>query len=78
MRAVVVILIAGGALAALSVPQQETIMTVKRLTPIIFVAEIEPCLPFWTERLGFEGREEGISATAVALVGTIPLTPESP
>jgi len=31
-----------------------------------------------TERLGFEGREEGISATAVALVGTIPVTPESP
>ena len=58
MRAVVVILITGGALAALSVPQQETIMTVKRLTPIIFVAEIEPCLPFWTERLGFERTAE--------------------
>jgi 2-C-methyl-D-erythritol 2,4-cyclodiphosphate synthase len=25
-----------------------------------------------TERLGFEGREEGISATAVAMVGRIP------
>jgi 2-C-methyl-D-erythritol 2,4-cyclodiphosphate synthase/2-C-methyl-D-erythritol 4-phosphate cytidylyltransferase len=30
-----------------------------------------------TERLGFEGREEGISATAVAQVGTIPVAPES-
>ncbi|MFN8178538.1 MAG: 2-C-methyl-D-erythritol 4-phosphate cytidylyltransferase [bacterium] len=29
-----------------------------------------------TERLGFEGREEGIAATAVALVGRIPLVPE--
>ncbi len=29
-----------------------------------------------TERLGFEGREEGISATAVALVGRIPWIPE--
>ena len=29
-----------------------------------------------TERLGFEGREEGISATAIALVGRIPLAPE--
>jgi 2-C-methyl-D-erythritol 4-phosphate cytidylyltransferase/2-C-methyl-D-erythritol 2,4-cyclodiphosphate synthase len=29
-----------------------------------------------TERLGFEGREEGIAATAVALVGRIPLAPE--
>lgn len=30
-----------------------------------------------TERLGFEGREEGIAATAVALVGRIPLVPEA-
>jgi hypothetical protein len=26
----------------------------KKLTPVILVEEIEPCLPFWTERLGFE------------------------
>ncbi len=25
----------------------------KKATPIMTVAEIEPCLPFWTERLGF-------------------------
>ncbi|HMB70686.1 MAG TPA: 2-C-methyl-D-erythritol 2,4-cyclodiphosphate synthase, partial [bacterium] len=30
-----------------------------------------------TERLGFEGREEGISATAVAQVGSLPRIPES-
>jgi uncharacterized glyoxalase superfamily protein PhnB len=27
---------------------------VKKLTPIMVVKEIEPCLPFWTDRLGFE------------------------
>jgi uncharacterized glyoxalase superfamily protein PhnB len=27
---------------------------VKTLTPILLVDEIEPCLPFWTERLGFQ------------------------
>jgi uncharacterized glyoxalase superfamily protein PhnB len=32
--------------------QQETSM--KKATPIMTVDEIEPCLPFWTERLGFE------------------------
>ncbi len=32
----------------------------KKLTPIIVVDEIEPCLPFWTEQLGFE------------LTGTVP------
>jgi hypothetical protein len=26
---------------------------VTRLTPVIFVDRVEPCLPFWTERLGF-------------------------
>ena len=25
----------------------------QKLTPIVFVDAIEPCLPFWTERLGF-------------------------
>jgi catechol 2,3-dioxygenase-like lactoylglutathione lyase family enzyme len=28
-------------------------MTVKSLTPILYVEEIEPCLSFWTDRLGF-------------------------
>jgi uncharacterized glyoxalase superfamily protein PhnB len=27
--------------------------TVHKLTPVLFVDAIEPCLPFWTERLGF-------------------------
>jgi uncharacterized glyoxalase superfamily protein PhnB len=27
--------------------------TVKKLTPVLVVDEIEPCLAFWTERLGF-------------------------
>jgi catechol 2,3-dioxygenase-like lactoylglutathione lyase family enzyme len=27
---------------------------VARLTPVIYVNRIEPCLPFWTERLGFQ------------------------
>jgi uncharacterized glyoxalase superfamily protein PhnB len=31
---------------------QESAM--KKATPIMTVEEIEPCLPFWTERLGFE------------------------
>ena len=25
-----------------------------KVTPIMVVAEIEPCLPFWTDKLGFE------------------------
>lgn len=26
----------------------------KKLTPVLFVEEIEPALPFWIERLGFD------------------------
>jgi len=29
-------------------------MQVKRITPVLFVPEIEPCVAFWSERLGFE------------------------
>jgi len=29
-------------------------LTVHKLTPVLFASEIEPCLRFWTERLGFE------------------------
>lgn len=28
-------------------------ITIKRITPILFAQEIEPCIEFWTERLGF-------------------------
>ena len=28
-------------------------MTIQKITPILVVHEIEPCLPFWTEGLGF-------------------------
>jgi hypothetical protein len=28
--------------------------TVRKLTPVLLVEAIEPCLPFWTDRLGFE------------------------
>ncbi|MBZ0119386.1 MAG: hypothetical protein K8H88_20525 [Sandaracinaceae bacterium] len=28
-------------------------MKIESLAPLLFVPEIEPCLPFWIERLGF-------------------------
>jgi len=27
---------------------------VKKITPVLFVEAIEPCLPFWADRLGFK------------------------
>lgn len=29
-------------------------MTVKKITPVLLVDEVEPCVQFWTDRLGFE------------------------
>src|SRR5215471_4567202 len=33
---------------------QEKNMNVKRITPVLYVKEIEPCVQFWAERLGFQ------------------------
>jgi uncharacterized glyoxalase superfamily protein PhnB len=38
-------------------PQGEAKMkplTVKKITPVLFVQEVEPCVKFWVERLGFQ------------------------
>ena len=29
-------------------------MRVKRITPVLYVEEIEPCVDFWTSRFGFQ------------------------
>jgi uncharacterized glyoxalase superfamily protein PhnB len=33
-------------------------MNVKRITPVLYVEEIEPCLKFWVERAGFQTTAE--------------------
>lgn len=29
-------------------------MNVKRITPVLFVPEVEPCVKFWVDRMGFQ------------------------
>src|SRR6266487_6101867 len=29
-------------------------MNVKKITPVLFVQEVEPCIKFWIERMGFQ------------------------
>lgn len=38
----------------LNAEEKGEFMTVKKITPILFAEEIEPCLKFWVERLSFE------------------------
>jgi len=33
-------------------------MNVKRITPVLFVPQVEPCLKFWVDRLGFQKTAE--------------------
>ena len=33
-------------------------MHVKKITPVLFVQEVEPCVKFWVERFGFEKTAE--------------------
>lgn len=51
MRAIA---LAAALAAAGSVPLTGQEPMLEKLTPILYVEAIEPVLPFWTERLGFE------------------------
>ncbi len=33
-------------------------MNVKKITPVLFVQEVEPCVKFWSERFGFQKTAE--------------------
>src|SRR5689334_19953881 len=39
--------------ATLEVPKKGIAMTLKKITPVLFAEEVEPCVSFWIERMGF-------------------------
>ena len=43
-------------------------MKVNRLTPVLMVESIEPCLPFWVDRLGFSKTVEVPHGSALGFV----------
>ena len=43
-------------------------MTIKRITPILFVSDVEPCSKFWVERLGFAKTAEVPEGDKIAFV----------
>jgi uncharacterized glyoxalase superfamily protein PhnB len=57
--------------------EQEKSMTVKRLTPNLYTEDVESCVKFWVERMGFEKTvevpEEGGLAFAALQSGNIEL-----
>ena len=65
------------ALAANSKEENKT-MNVKRITPVLFVKEIEPILPFWVDALGFAKTIEvhNLDAVLTALKNSKIVQPE--
>ena len=43
-------------------------VTVKKITPVLVVEEVEPCVKFWVERLGFEKTAEVPDGDKLAFV----------
>jgi uncharacterized glyoxalase superfamily protein PhnB len=43
-------------------------MTIKRITPVLFAEEIEPCVKFWVERMGFQKTAEVPDGNKLAFV----------
>lgn len=37
-----------------SIAEEKHTMNVKKITPVLFVPEVEPCVKFWVERFGFQ------------------------
>jgi uncharacterized glyoxalase superfamily protein PhnB len=56
-------------------------MTVKKITPVLFAEEIEPCVEFWVERFGFakiaEVPEGGKMGFAMLQKGSVELMYQS-
>ena len=38
-------------------------MHVKKITPVLFVQDVEPCVKFWVDRFGFEKTAEFAAST---------------
>lgn len=59
---------AGFALAQPKSNTEATMIHAKRVTPVLYVEEIEPCLRFWTERMGFANAAQVPDGNKIAFV----------
>jgi uncharacterized glyoxalase superfamily protein PhnB len=52
-KLIVLTLLLGCSLAQLHSQKKEIRMSVNKITPVLLVEEVEPCIHFWVDRLGF-------------------------
>ena len=62
------VLVAFLSLQKLNHAEEKKAMNVKRITPVLFVKEIEPVLPFWVEKLGFTKTIEVLQGNKVGFL----------
>src|SRR5215470_1169871 len=43
---------------SMSNAEEQKLMNVKRITPVMFVQDVEPCVKFWVERFGLQTTAE--------------------
>jgi len=48
--------------------EKEKAMSVKKVTTVLFVEDVEPCMKFWMDRLGFEKMVEVPDGNKIAFV----------
>ena len=73
MRITTFVLIIAAMLSVLPLPtpkaeERNKTMTVKKITPVLFAQEIEPCVKFWVERFGFQKTAEVPDGDKLAFV----------
>ena len=56
--AMAVLMLVSSSLPGRPAPEEKKTMTVKKITPVLFASEIEPCVKFWVERMGFQKTAE--------------------
>ena len=64
--ACVLCLMAIAASVAKPTSEKESAMKVLRVTPILTVTEVEPCVEFWVERMGFQKTAEVPNGNTIA------------
>src|SRR5579864_1520349 len=48
--------------------EEKHMMNVKKITPVLFVQDVEPCVKFWVERCGFKTTAEVPDGDRLAFV----------
>ena len=61
-------LLAVASITRVKAQEKNKLMHVKKITPVLFVQDVEPCVKFWVERFGFDKTAEVPDGDKLAFV----------